>query len=321
MGDSGGAASSPRDIPRIWFLNFGTLLLLLISGTVWMSYSFLPWWSPWIAVAAALVAQCKAAWAATAHRKILGKRLQRVMLAIAESRITFALLASALLFSFFMMNHVGVIRVTSQLTTPADVSVLLVEGTGTVERSGSASTSGAFGAPVYWAWWFRPVERCVEVVGLPAINVTVSAWNPVRLTAPRDFMRPVLLIRPTFRLIDEIRNDPMTLQVEIGELTWTLRVKVAGQAVWIGCGEDVAIPPAQREAWVRAGEQSGRQSFVDTYWLNPHALPTVALATGDSGVIRLKRDNCVVYAEASFTVDKRSWSNFPQVVDIDVPTD
>ena len=308
------------EIPRLWFLNFGTLLLLLVSVTVWLSYFFLPWWSPLIAILAAVGAQSKAAWAVAAQRKILSERLHRMMLAISESWITFALLASALLLQFYMMNHVGVIRVTSQLTTSANVSVLLVNGTETVERSGSAAPGGAFVAPVYWAWWFRPVERQVKVVGLPSIHVTVCAWNPVRLTAPCDFMRPVLLIRPTFHLIDQIRNDPMTLQVEIAELTCTLREKVAGRAVWIGCAADVAIPVAQREAWFRTGEQFGREPFVDTYWLNPRAMPSVALAAKDRGVIRLIRDNGVVYAEAPFIVEKRNWSNFPQVVDIDVPT-
>ena len=90
----------------------------------------------------------------------------------------------------------------------------------------------------------------VKLSGLPALTVYTRPFRRKVVASPNDFIRPVVLLRPTLPLSQVAASAKrLTLVVRRGSDTLLRQRPFLGQAVWIGCDRDIAIPERIRQDW------------------------------------------------------------------------
>jgi hypothetical protein len=165
-----------------------------------------------------------------------------------------------------------------------------------------------------------PLKVRVKVNGYPDRAITLRPRQIARLYVPQSFLRPVILLRPTVELIESVGNSPVKLEVRAGKYTATI-ANFTGQAIWVGCDEDVDIPAALQDAW-RVELSARQKSGLLRKWLTPEA----AAFSGQPYLELAAKQQVEVWEEgvpkALSVITVRpleSRLSFPQVEDLDVP--
>ena len=118
--------------------------------------------------------------------------------------------------------------------------------------------------PVAVFWGLRR-DFVVKVAGYPDKAIRLKPWERKELVVPNSFRRPIVLLRPTERLINNARQHPWKLRVRIGRDQTVLPFD--GHAVWIGCDADVQVPQATKDSALQTLDP-----ILRTYWDCPVAL-------------------------------------------------
>lgn len=165
-----------------------------------------------------------------------------------------------------------------------------------------------------------PLRIFLKVSGYPNQEVALQPREIAERFVPDSFLRPVILLRPTVDLIESVANHPAKLQVLTGGHTAVI-AGFTGQAVWIGCDDDVDIPPALQDAW-RAELGARQKPELVQKWLNPEAAvfagePNLALRPRQS--IQVKEEGWRTPLKVITVRPVVTRASFPQVEDLDVP--
>jgi len=154
--------------------------------------------------------------------------------------------------------------------------------------------------------WSPPWARAnilVKVSGLPDHAETIRGLARVDLQVPDSFRRPVLLLRPTADVTQQLANQPRVLVVRFGN-NEPKRKMFHGQSLWVNCDADVEIPPEMIARWRTELDKLSSAQLIEE-WVNPESLdhPTWKFNAGEHVEIELRDDgNNLVACAASYTV-------------------
>ena len=114
-------------------------------------------------------------------------------------------------------------------------------------RSKTLPASGRVRFPVVQCFWSAaPYE--IKVAGYPAVTVTPTMRAKNILVVPADFYRSAVIFKPTAKLTTRVRRSPAVLVIKVDDAVQRVE-GFEGQTVWVGCDEDVELPPAVVERW------------------------------------------------------------------------
>jgi hypothetical protein len=314
--------TSPQPTPAPSSLFLKSLLLLLAFGVAGLGWLLL--YTDWYESVGGILALGGAlSWLAFVSRVMKKERLEQLQdwadAAIFNNPrtpwVVSALLAGGVVAACF----VGTLELRSG-------SGALLERAVSVRRPGGETTAGLRGSvrlPLFTTWW-SPARVRVKISGYPEADATVMPWSRTTLVAPDHFLRPVVVLRPDKDLLDKLVNNPKTLVVEqtssSGPPKTARLVGYHGQAVWVGCDEDVDVPDSVLETW--KSELAARdQSAMLSLWSHPLALPEgpEALKQGDRLVAKILSGGERRYADAEIVVRSvRTARDFPQEEEIHV---
>jgi hypothetical protein len=121
----------------------------------------------------------------------------------------------------------------------------------------------------------------VKVSGYPAKEVQLRSWQRSDLFLTSSFRRPVVLLRPGRELGDVLVKNPMRLEVVVSGVTNAIDFN--GNAIWIGCDDDVQVPAEMVEGWER-GPNRGWANV----WLPAQALDNIHVRLREQETIRFR---------------------------------
>lgn len=113
-----------------------------------------------------------------------------------------------------------------------------------------------------WAWRRK---FAVAVSGYPEKTVWLRPWERRDLIAPSSFRRPVILLRPTAKLIEN--HQMVARKLFLRRANNEREIPFEGRSLWIGCGRSVEVPAVLREEWQK---ESGWAEHSQE-WLFPEA--------------------------------------------------
>ncbi|HEV8118002.1 MAG TPA: hypothetical protein VGQ32_05725 [Thermoanaerobaculia bacterium] len=305
------AAPEPPLSP-LFVANLLAILGLGVAVSAWILY-YTDWFP---AVGGLLALGGVVSWLAFVSRVLSEDRMKalqawadRSILCRRATLASVALLAAA---GLVAASFLGAIQVES-VREPAD-RYLRVDRVGSAPGDEDRLRAGeVFRVPARTSF-FAPSRWLVKVSGYPDAVVTVRPWQRIALSIPASFRRPVVLLRPTVDLFDEVHNIPRKLTVQAGGRTYESRFD--GHPVWIGCDEDVDVPLRLEVAWRAEVEARRRPSVVNT-WLHPVPLTAERLELKPGGEV----------VATLFDEDQKPWakkilvrrdSGFPQEEVLDV---
>ena len=171
---------------------------------------------------------------------------------------------------------------------------------------------------VHWVSWRNPSDINVKVTGLPDKNVTVGPWCRKRLSSPRDFVRPIMVLRPQIGWGELIRSNSVHLVVRTSDGGYGEIAEYTGQAVWVNCDDNVEMPFRLTERWRMEAEMLERPMRLFD-WLPPRALDggPIELKVGEKITVGVK-DDWSMPAVTFVDLDDTGSLN-PQVVLIEEP--
>src|SRR5262249_58400477 len=123
---------------------------------------------------------------------------------------------------------------------------------------------------------------------------------------------PCVRLHPS-RAMMRRRNTELHFQVQVGKQQYSKPFD--GHALWLGCEDDVEVPPAVLDAW---RSLPGEVDALMTYWQHPVTLdgPVFDLSAGDVVQVRLVNKDGSAYQIASPRIQVRAPrrpEDFPQV--------
>ncbi|HKA37371.1 MAG TPA: hypothetical protein VKH43_11175 [Thermoanaerobaculia bacterium] len=302
---SPGPALSP-----LFVANLLAILCLGVAVSAWILY-YTDWFP---AVGGLLALGGVVSWLAFISRILSEERMKALQAwtdrSILCSRATLAFVAALAAAGLVTASFLGAIQVES-VRESAD-RYLRVDRVGSAPGDEDRLRAGELFRVPAWTSFFAPSRWRVKVSGYPDAVVAVRPWERVALSIPASFRRPVILLRPTVDLFDEVHNIPRKLIVQAGGRTFEARFD--GHPVWIGCDEDVDVPLRLEVAW--RAEAPQRPSVVNT-WLHPVPLAAERLELKPGAeVVATLFDQDQKPWEKKFLV--RRDSGFPQEEVLDV---
>lgn len=190
--------------------------------------------------------------------------------------------------------------------------------------------------------WMGARNLRVKISGLPALPLEVQAWRRRPVSVPASFLeRPVVLLRPVPRVGKAASDEDYQPFLKInGQRIYPVHLFMTadgryvhdsppygGEALWIGCGDDVRPPPRLVDQWKhdlqqpRSDHGDAPSGYIEK-WLYPRAIaPTVLLQPGDEIEFSFKKQdffnriddgNDGDYVKIEFTVRNLSQNEFPQ---------
>ncbi len=166
----------------------------------------------------------------------------------------------------------------------------------------SVSSDHAFRFLAWSPPWHR-TEVVVKVGGLPARMELVQGLRRLELQAPDSFRRPVLLLRSTVGLAQELASQPKTLLARYHGDSRQLH-NYAGQAVWVNCDPDVEVPAESILLW-RAELGPANATQLLSQWTSPVSFdrPDWKIEPGEQLQFELRDEhNQVVACAGDYTV-------------------
>ena len=125
--------------------------------------------------------------------------------------------------------------------------------------------SGAFNLPVLAGDWV------VKVEGYPALFASVHSFERQEISVPDHFLRRVVLLLPGLDELTNWERRVVELTVLYNDEPWVIP-DYSGFALWLGCGEDVAIPDSISNELRRLLESSTDRLRHTSKWMRPRSL-------------------------------------------------
>jgi hypothetical protein len=165
--------------------------------------------------------------------------------------------------------------------------------------------------------WFGKRAYRVKLSGLPEAVFKVEWLELKRINVPHDFLlRPVLVIRPSAKIARTAASGVFELKVYLNGNALEAPQPYGGESVWIGAGEDVAVPPDVIRNW--SAELIGEfKSAVDIHlWDRPlSAGSATVLKPGDRIYASLTQKDGNVFATGCGIVrEAHGVKEFPQQI-------
>lgn len=215
---------------------------------------------------------------------------------------------------------VGTLELRSELGTalPRNVSI---RRRGAVNAT-KETLSSTIRVPRITTWW-APARVLVKLSGYPEVEATVAPWSRKTLVAPEQFLRPVVVFKPDRDLLEMLVNNPQSLSLHLASQPASdYRLDgYHGETVWVGCDEDVDVPPQVLESWKTelATREQARHLHLWSRPLAPPNWPQV-LDSGEQLTIQILVGPTTVYARADAKVRAvRTRRDFPQEEEIHGP--
>jgi hypothetical protein len=165
-------------------------------------------------------------------------------------------------------------------------------------------------------WWGMQNRFIVKVSGYPDMLIKLRPWQRLDLTVPNSLCRPVVLLRPTARLINNARQEPWTLIVRDVDSNVEAQMLFDGHAVWVGCDANVQLPEAMQHLW-----ETDINDVLKPFFLYPQAFSNAfpELKQGEKFAVQLRTGPGLLQPAISFEVAPAPPRQgfFPQVVKID----
>lgn len=161
------------------------------------------------------------------------------------------------------------------------------------------------GGKVRFVVWSPPWARAqirIKVSGLPDRVETVCGLTRLDLQVPDSFRRPVLLVRPTAFLTQQLANQPETLVVHYEKDE--RRIEFRGQSLWINCDADVEVPAEMVSSWRAELDRLNLPQLIGE-WVNPQSLdrPIWKFQAGQKVEFEVEdKQNNLVACAGSYTV-------------------
>jgi len=228
------------------------------------------------------------------------------------------LLLALIVGEVYLTGHRGALRIES-LQESADRVVRVYHAADLVDGPRQLPTRGQLHIPLLTSAG-SPARLRIKVNGYPDKQITLGPRDIARLYVPESFFRPVVLLRPTADLVESVKHNPVKLWITVGGHTAIIN-KFAGQAVWVGCDDDVEIPQALQDSW-RVELTARLKSGMVQNWLTPEAAifpgePYLALIPKQT--IAVKQEDVPEPLKVITVKPVQVRSSFPQVEDLDVP--
>lgn len=179
--------------------------------------------------------------------------------------------------------------------------------------------NGTLRVPRLTAWWAPSLVQ-VKLSGYPEVEAVVTPWSHTTLVAPEQFLRPVVVLKPDKDLLDMLVNNPMTLSLRLASRPASeYRLDgYHGEAVWVGCDEDVDVPAQVLDSWKTELTTRGQAQHLHL-WSHPLVVPNgpQTLGPGDQLTVRVLSGPTRVFASADPKVRAvRTRRDFPQEEEI-----
>ena len=156
---------------------------------------------------------------------------------------------------------------------------------------------------VIWSPCWERSRVLVKVSGLPDQAENVQGLTRVEMQVPDSFRRPVLILRPTAAVTQQLGGQPRVLVVRFGRDHREVR-DYRGQALWINCDTDVDIPAEAIAAWRTELERQNAVQLLG-HWTNPQSLdrPVWDIEAGQQVEFELRDErNSLVACAGTYTV-------------------
>ena len=315
-------------------------LIAILSAGVLLSAWFL-FYTDWFEVVGGLLALGGIlSWLAFVSKLLPDERLkqlqtrfdQRVMCNPGTSATTLAILVALL----FVAACFGTIELKTRPRAGEYLVSVRSAGDRSPEKDADFVTiaAGASDRTVRFAFWRNLV---VHVKGYPAVTVSATPFRRRTLIVPDSLIAPVVLLRPATDLIDASTKNNKILSVVVadergvGGKTYTMEFD--GTAVWVGCDDDVEVPPRLYEPWQHELAAGERTAYFRR-WAHPRSLfresaegggegtpsPPLRLVPGQTLSVTLFKKEApkeVFAGPFHIKVETRArWEEFPQVVDL-----
>src|SRR5713101_379462 len=301
-GSSGGMQGSSVPQTGPYKLN---LFLIGVLGVAlcWWIYYFTDWFE---AFASLLALGGIFSWLAFVAKVLPDERLKEMQAWVDSSVLTrpklwlAVLIVGAVLFVGALC--VGTIEVQA-LRAGGPVRIHKATATERDEPLWELLSANGHARVVIWSPLWKRTEILVKVSGLPDRTETVRGFTRVEMQVPDSFRRPVLMLRPTAALTQQLEGQPKVLVARYRGDRREVR-DYHGQSLWINCDTDVDIPPETIAGWRAELERLNAVQLLG-HWTNPQSLdrPVWKLEPGQQVEFELRDDrNNLVACGGTYTV-------------------
>ncbi len=312
------SVKSDERVPWAFVVN----LVLLIAGGTWLCVWLLHYTDKFDDFAKLLALGGGLTWVAFVLKLLSEERLKALQRAadrfVFSNWLLTVLLLIAGIVGYWYRAHSGTLQVELFLGT--EDRILTVKG-------GGASGDPRHLAPgdrarvLAWTSQEKPAILYIKVSGYPDLRVNIAPHERRDLRIPTSFMRRVLLLKPTPKLIAH-RTDSLRVSVKLGG---QIRhdIPFDGSPIWIGADEDVFVPHSMLERWHDSLPEDVR-SDVMSYLQHPRALTASGfdLNPGDHVCVEFLRKGGSTYSRREITVRALEPNqDFPQEEEIDARSD
>lgn len=313
-----------RTRQRRYVINLGLILLFGVLGCWWVLY-----YSDWFEIVGGLLTLGGAfAWLAFVSKILRDDRIKELQSWVEKvilERKWVTVVCLLLLFVAVLLPglFLGTIQVES-VQEPSDLG-LSIYCLGSKQGPPKRLPAGGSVRTVLWTTWSKS-EYVVKVSGYPDHLERLHPLARRVLRVPNSFRRPIILVRPSPRLADAIQQNGKTLTASLTRTTGKVisvgkRDNYTGQALWIGCDDEVQVPQAIQDGWLR--ELAAQQHVkLASSWRRPETLgdPRLELKSGDIIRLELRRQDNSLFVEGSVVVQSPVGENFVIEEVLDVPS-
>jgi hypothetical protein len=158
-----------------------------------------------------------------------------------------------------------------------------------------------------WTSWRNPNEFIIRAKGYPPMTQTLRPLHRDVITIPGSFSGPIVLLRPTIKLKDQVHFSPATLIIKQEEKEIGVYSNYMGQTLWIGSDGEVDVPNEVLGGWRSQLEIHQRPQYLKD-WAIPETIgePTLRLNPRDGIEVVLKDANMSIISTKKIVVRKPS---------------
>jgi len=301
-GSSGGRQGSPVPQSGPYKLNLFVIGVLGVA-LCWWIYHFTDWFE---AFASLLALGGIFSWLAFVAKVLPEARLKEMQDWVDSSVLTrpklwlAVLIVGAVLFAGGLC--VGTIEVQA-LRAGGPVRIHKALATEKEVPSWELLSANGHARFVIWSPPWKQTEILVKVSGLPDRTETVRGLTRVEMQVPDSFRRPVLMLRSTAALTQQLEGQPKVLVARYRGDHREVR-DYHGQSLWVNCDTDVDISPETIAGWRAELERLNAVQLLG-HWTNPQSLdrPVWKLEPGQQVEFELRDDrNNLVACGGTYTV-------------------
>ena len=199
--------------------------------------------------------------------------------------------------ALLVFSLLGSVQVESYDTIDRAMHVGRAGGKADLEGEVSRLLPGKRLREVFITSWFRQTNVRIKAIGYPDVVKPLKPWTVTKLYLPASFLRPVVLVIPSPKLM---AFPDSTIQLLIDDKEWD-KIPFDGKAVWVGCDRQVEIPKSEGDAlrsFMTALSDAEKPQALDS-WFHPDAASDKQLPAGSTIKVQFVLSNGSVEGEAT----------------------